>query len=359
MKKIILALLTAGVLGGGYYWYAYSSPSEPGMADNQSSGSPGGERATPVIVREARVNTLGDSIEALGTTLAYESVTLTAKITESVSAVNFEDGDFVRRGDILLELLKTEEQAALREAVAQRDEAAKQLERAERLVAQDSLAQTTLDQRRAEMEATLARVSAIEARLADRIILAPFDGRLGLRRVSVGTLVRPGDEITTLDDISRIKLDFTVPEVYLSALEPGQKVSARAAAFPGEVFTGEIRSLDSRVNPSTRALTVRAVFPNPQARLLPGMLMTVSIEANRREALVIPEEALIPVGDRQFVFTVNSENRAERVEVHIGARRPGQVEILGGLDAGSQVITEGGIRLAPGGLVNVLSKRES
>lgn len=355
-----LVLLSLGV---GFYFVVWpelrtSAPDEEAaMGAGGAAGS--APRSTPVFVEEAQRQLLGDLIEAIGTTRANESVTLTAKVAETVSRVHFEDGDLVREGDLLVELLNTEEEAVLREALAQRDEAAKQLERARRLVSQDSMAQTTLDQRRAELDASAARVAAIEARLADRLILAPFDGVLGFRNISVGTFVRPGEIITTLDDISEIKLDFTVPETVLSALQPGQTIEARAAAFPGKLFTGTVRSLDSRVNPATRALTIRAVLPNPEGLLRPGMLMTVELQANERQAILIPEEALIPLGDRQFVYTVNGDDQAVRVEVQTGSRRPGQVEILQGLEAGSRVITEGGIRLSPGGSVNIVQKQES
>jgi membrane fusion protein (multidrug efflux system) len=171
-----------------------------------------------------------------------------------------------------------------------------------------------------------------------------------LRRVSVGTLISPGSVITTLDDTSVIKLDFAVPENFLAALREGLTVRATAPAFPGRNFAGKVASIDSRVDQATRSVTVRALLANEDGALKPGMFLNVALANDEREALVIPEEALTPEAERQFVFVVD-DGKAERREVRIGGRRPGSVEILAGLAAGEQVVIEGTQKVRDGGAV--------
>jgi membrane fusion protein (multidrug efflux system) len=182
------------------------------------------------------------------------------------------------------------------------------------------------------------------------VIRAPFDGRVGLRRVSVGTLISPGTVITTLDDTRVIKLDFSVPENALATVREGLTVRASAPAFPGRSFSGRVASIDSRVDVNTRSVMVRALLANEDGALKPGMFLSVALANDERDALVIPEEALTPEAERQYVFVV-ADGKAERREVRIGGRRPGSVEILAGLNTGEQVIVEGTQKVRDGGAV--------
>jgi len=301
-----------------------------------------------VVTHAVQPQAWQDRLEALGTAKANESVTLTAKVTETVVRVNFEDGDLVEAGRLLVDLSGRAEVAALEEAQANYNEALKQYQRQVELVRQGTVARSTLDTLIATRDAAKARADAIRARLADRVISAPFAGLLGFRQVSPGTLVTPGTPITTLDDISVVKLDFSLPETALAAVQPGQSIVARSAAYPEHAFTGTVRSLDSRVDPVTRAILVRAELPNPQALLRPGMLLTVELQLPTRQALVIPEIALIQVGRRQLVFRVGADGKVEQVEVRAGARRRGEVEIVEGLQAGDRIVIEGQVKLRPG-----------
>jgi membrane fusion protein (multidrug efflux system) len=193
-------------------------------------------------------------------------------------------------------------------------------------------------------------LAAASARLEDTVIRAPFSGRVGLRRVSVGTLISPGDVITTLDDTSVIKLDFSVPENFLASLREGLTIRATAPAFPGRSFAGSVGSIDSRVDMTTRSVTVRALLANEDGALKPGMFLNVTLANDEREALVIPEEALTPEAERQYVFVV-TEGKVSRREVRIGVRRPGSVEVLAGLRAGERVIVEGTQKVRDGASV--------
>jgi membrane fusion protein, multidrug efflux system len=309
-----------------------------------------------VLVAEARLEPFADRIEALGTLAANESVDLTAKVTETVTSLDFTDGQRVKKGDILATMHAEEARALPVEAESNSDESRRQFERTKQLSTRGAASTAQLDEARRNYETARARQLAIESRIADLTIEAPFDGVVGLRNISIGALVRPGELITTIDDDSVMKLDFAVPSTFLPVLLPGTPIEARARAFGGKTFSGEIRSIASRIDPVTRTVVVRAEIPNPDRLLKPGLLMTVEMQANRRDAVVIPEEALLPVGRYNFVMLAEDTAEgtiARRVPVTIGARRPGQVEILEGLNAGQLLITHGALKATDGRPVTV------
>lgn len=307
----------------------------------------------PVIAVEVREVPFSDPVEALGTLKARESVALTAKVTETVSAIHFEDGQRVRKGELLAELTHAEEEAQIAEGRARVAEAERQYERVKSLAGQRSAAESLLDERRRDLDAARAQLVAVESRLADRIITAPFAGVLGLRNVSLGALVEPGDLIATLDDIATLRLDFTVPSLFLADLRPGLAIRARADEYPTESFEGTVSALDSRVDPVTRSIQVRALIPNPDGRLRPGLLMKVALLRNPRQALVVPESALLAQGRDHFVIRVGEDEQAERVQVRLGTRRAGEAEVLSGLSAGDRVVTHGGDKARPGQALSV------
>lgn len=306
-----------------------------------------------VIVAPARLIEFADRIEALGTLVANESVDLTATVTETVSVIHFDDGDRVDKDQVLVEMTSREEHARLEEASATVNEARRQYQRIKPLASEGSAAKSLLDQRKREWETARARLTAIESQLADRLIKAPFDGIVGLRDLSVGALVRPGDLITTLDDDHVMKLEFPVSATYLDVLRPGLEVIASSRAFAERNFTGTISAVDSRIDPVTRSIRVRALIPNPDQLLRPGMLMHVELLKDPRMALVIPEESLVPLGEQQFVYIVAPDNSIERRELRIGGRRPGLVEVAEGLVDGEQVVTHGHLRIRPGQTVTI------
>jgi membrane fusion protein (multidrug efflux system) len=303
-----------------------------------------------VIVAEARTDRFTDQVEALGTLRANESVSLTAVVTEVVTAIHFDDGNRVEAGKVLVEMTSAEEHALLEEAQATVAEAHRQYQRVKSLESQGTAARSLLDERRREWETARARLAVIESRLADRLIKAPFSGVGGLRNLSVGALVEPGDVITTLDDDSLMKLEFPVPAIFLKTLRPGLPVVAVSRAYGDRKFQGEVKALDSRVDPVTRSILVRAVLPNPDRAMKPGMLMQVALFQNPREAVVLPEEAVVSRGSKQFVLLVDEANgnQVVRREVRLGSRRPGEVEVLENLEVGEKVITHGVDKVRPG-----------
>lgn len=310
---------------------------------------------TPVFAAEVRLAPFADRLEALGTLRARESVVLTASVTETVTRIHFDDGDQVAAGQVLVEMTSAEEHAQLEETRATREEAKSQYQRVKSLAAEGTAAKSLLDERQREWETARARYAAIVSRLDDRLIRAPFSGAVGLRNISVGALVSPGDVVTTLDDVSEMKLDFAVPTPFLQSLQPGLAIVALTPAYPEQRFEGTVKSIDSRVNAVTRTVVVRAVLPNPDRLLKPGMLMQVELLRNPRQALVIPEEALVPLGEKQFVLVIDEAdgNKIVRREIKTGARRPGEVEILDGLQAGQKIITDGKLKVRPGQSVTI------
>lgn len=314
------------------------------------------QQATPVIIKEVKQDRFVDRVEALGTLRANETVELTATVSEILTDIHFEDGQRVKTGDVLVEMTNEEEHALLEEARSTVSEAKKQYERIKPVASRGAASKSLLDQRRREYETAQARLRAVESRLRDRLIIAPFSGVVGLRNISVGALIAPGDIITTLDDDSVMKLDFPVPAIHLATMKPGIPIEARAPAFPGRKFKGTVTSVGSRIDAVTRSITIRALLPNPERLLKPGLLMSVELLKNPREVLVIPEEALIPSGRENLVLVVDRRVTppvAERRKVAIGSRRPGDVEILSGLQAGEFVVTHGTLRAVPGQAVTI------
>lgn len=316
---------------------------------------------TPVTVAAVSELDFAQTIEAVGNVRANESVNLTARVTDALREINFESGQEVRENDVVAALTDVEETAALEEAVAALREAERDLERANALKARQAVSVASLDDARAAVEQAQARVHAIKARVEDRVIVAPFDGVLGLRLLSPGTLVQPGDVVATLDDVSVMKLDFNIPERFLSSVRLGQTIHARSPAFPGLAIEGSVSSIDSRIDPETRTVTIRAMVPNEERYLRPGMLLAVDLEQNRRMTPAAPEASVLRTQEAAYVFVVESAENgtvARRRAITIGGRRPGFVEVTEGLEVGDTVIVDGVHRVRPGGPVEVTGRSE-
>ncbi|WP_425605704.1 efflux RND transporter periplasmic adaptor subunit [Pseudoxanthomonas daejeonensis] len=304
--------------------------------------------AIPVTTTVVQPVAWSDTVQALGTAQARESVTLTAKVSEIVDQVHFESGQQVQAGQPLVTLRVDAQQAALGEAESTLAEAEQQYQRLQGLAAQQLVARSTLDAQRALREVAAARVRQMKSDIRDRHVRAPFAGVLGIRQVSPGALLTPNAVIATLDDISRMYVDFQVPEAALSAMVPGARVTAGTAAWPGRKFEGEVQTVDARIDPTTRAVTVRAEFDNPERLLRPGMLLDVHLFRPERQALVVPEIAVVQVGRDTFVYRVGQDDKVERAMVTAGVRRDGKAEIVEGLQAGDRIVVDGTGKLRPG-----------
>lgn len=314
----------------------------PGMG-----GFGGGSESVGVVTAAASEGTLGLEIEAIGNAVANESAEITSKTVNTVTAIRFKEGQLVKRGAVLVEFDSAATRADLAGAEAALAESRSQYKRSQELLETHVLSQSQMDQLEATLKTNEAKVALARAHLEDTIIRAPFDGRIGFRRISVGGLVNPGTVICTLDDTSVMKLDFTVPQSAMFGLTPGLAITAQIAGVPDKSFTGRIATLDSRVDPVTRSIMVRAELPNKDGTLKPGMFMTAKISAGAARALLIPEGALVPEQGKTFVFVVK-DGLASKREVTIGRRRPGEVQVTTGLARGERVVVEGTQKIRDG-----------
>ncbi|MBU3021028.1 efflux RND transporter periplasmic adaptor subunit [Aestuariibacter sp. A3R04] len=347
-KKALLSPLVLGVLAlGGFLVYI----NLPDTTQKQSAA----KLPTPVKVTSVTMQTFPVTIEALGTANANESLTITAQQTERVTSVLFEDGEEVKAGQRLVQLNDAEERARIAELEANISEAKRQLERVENLVKTRAASEQIVDEQQARVKSLEAQLDVAKAQLDNLQVKAPFAGVLGIREISKGSLIQPGDVITTLDDISVIKVNFSVAEGQLASLKTGQRVVARSVAYPGRTFEGTISAVNTRIDPVSRSVLVRALIANENKQLRPGMLLQITLEKRVLQTLIIPEKALVPVQDRQYVFVV-SDNTVEQREVVIGERKPGIVQVVSGLSEGEVVVTEGTLRVQQGSKVRVLNQ---
>ncbi len=317
-------------------------------------GGPANVFAEPIEQRS-----FSRDIEALGTLEPNEMVELSLNASDRITALYFDDGERVRSGKTLLSLAQREQVALVESAEASVEEASRQLERVIRLAQANAVSQSELDRAQRDLDSAEANLRALQSRQKDRVLVAPFDGVLGFRRVSLGSFVRPGDVVATLIDDSEMNLDFDVPSIFLRSIQPGTAITAETDDLPGEVFQGEIEALDNRIDPVTRSIRARARIPNPDRLLRTGMFMRVTVAAEPRVNLAIPEEAVQPVGPETFVWRVTPEQNnliARRVKVELGQRAEGYIEVVSGLDPGDNVITEGIIRVREGSELRLRDK---
>ena len=289
-----------------------------------------------------------ERIDAVGTARANEQVTLAAPVTERIVRLNFDDGGYVNRGQVVAVLAQGQENAQLSEAQARAREASQQLQRVQELKDRGFATKSSLDAQQALAAQARAQAAGARAQIGDRVVTAPFSGWVSLRNISPGAIVSAGTEIATISDLSSIKLDFTVPETILASIKPGQTIEARSAAYPEQPFRGQIATIDPVIDPNTRSVMVRARLPNPDRKLKPGMLLTVGIETAPRMSLSVPELAVVGEGDSRFVYTIVESGEAKRVPVRTGVRSGGRIEIVEGLRPGQKVVSEGVVKLSDG-----------
>lgn len=354
---LAIAALGIAVLGGlAWFWQnkgagGFGAPVAGGMAGASvpatSSAAP---EASPVEIGVVEALTVADDVQAVGSLRSRQGVMLRPEAAGRIVQINFRDGQRVRRGQLLVQLDDTLQRAQLQQAEAQAAIARTNLERSRELVAQGFVSQSAVDQNEAALQVAQAQVALARAQVARMKVLAPFDATAGIRQVNLGDYLKDGNDIVNLEDMSSMSVDFRLPERYLSRVKVGQVVDLAVDALPGHTFKGRVTALDSVVDDNGRSLLVRAQVDNPTAVLRPGMFARPRIVfAVRQGALVVPEEALLPQGNRQYVFRVEPDGKggeqARRIEARLGLRLPGKVELLEGVQAGDRIVIAGQDRL--------------
>lgn len=372
-KVMVWVLAGAGLAlaSGGAWWLqqpgksavsdkpAAPAAGAPRPAGGPGPGGPGGGGVPSVEVARVKTMSLQDDAQAVGSLKSRQSVILRPEVAGRVAELAFADGARVRKGQLLLRLDDTLQKAELSQAEAQLSIARANLKRNQELVAENFVAQRVLDESRASLQVAEAQVALAQARLSRMRIVAPFDGTVGIRTVNLGDYVKDGADLVNLEDTSTLYVDFRMPERYQGQLAVGQSVKVQIDALPGRDFTAKVQALDPLVDANGRSVLVRAaVVPAADATLRPGMFARVTTVFSVNEAaLVVPEEALVPQGNRQLVFKLASEGEGEaaktvvrRTEVQLGVRRGSQVQIASGLSEGDTVVVAGQQRLQRDGM---------
>jgi len=298
-----------------------------------------------------------ESVEAVGTARANEQVVITSKYSDIVDEIFFDDGQQVKKGAVLVKLNNQQELAKVNELKANLSESKAHLTRLTELLASRATSKSIVEQQEAKTKAIEAQLVSARARLNDLTIRAPFSGVLGFREVSKGAYIDAGDAITSLDDLSVIKVDFHLPERLLTHIHVGQQVSAANTAYKDKEFIGKITAIDSRIDSSTRSIKVRANISNEALNLHPGMLLNISVLLQVEKILQLPESSIIPIENVHYVF-VENEGKAVRKAIKIGRRHPGVVEVVSGLVEGQQVVVEGALKLRDGSAVSIIGQEK-
>lgn len=346
MKKVALGVLTLLVLAAIWWW-------------GDGGGAPRAPLAAVVNVVIPRSSMLVTEIEAVGSTRARAAIDVATPVAGRLERILFEEGQEVRKGDLLASLDDRAARADLAGALARQADAQAGWRRAQQLAPGGMLSQAEADALEAALKAANAAVDAARVELADHEIRAAFDGVVGLRRVDAGSYLKVGDIITTLDDVEQLEVAFSIPERYLREVRPGQRVELVSASYSERRFHGEVARLDTRVDPLTRTVSVKALLENEMRELRPGQFLNVRLRSTAREALMIPEAAILTEGGSSFAYVVTAEDKAERRELLTGQRRQGWVEVRDGISAAEQVVVNGNDRLATGMPVEVRDDPEA
>jgi len=360
-KLLISGIALAGLVAlavVAYHLFRAPMPSTapPAAAPGQAAkgavaprpGGPPGAMAVAVETAPVAVGRVREEVSAVGTLRSNESVVVRPEISGRIARIEFDEGKPVRKGQLLVALDDSVYAAELQQAKANLALQSSNYERTVELARQNFVSANARDQALNNLRVAEASLALAQARLAKTRIQAPFSGIVGIRQVSVGDYVKEGQDLATLEDISALKVDFRIPELFLTSLRRGQSVEVQTDALPGKTYVAVLDAIDPLVDQNGRSLVLRALLKNSDGALRPGMFVrTRLIIAERPEALTIPEEALVPVGASQYVFRVR-DGKAERVQVATGVRRAGRVEITAGLAAGDVVVTAGQIKLRDG-----------
>ena len=354
------AIATIGISAlGAYAYYVQRQPQGPieqATNSSQSDKSPSGAgksavSGAPIAVDVAKVATLKlvDDINAVGSIRSNESVVIRPEVSGRIVKLNFNDGQHVKKGQLLVAFDATVNEAEVQQAKAELGIARANYERSLDLAKQKFISDRARDESQANVQVLEAKLALAQARLSKLEIKAPFSGIVGIRNVSVGDYVKDGADLINLEDISSVKVDFRVPEKFADLVQKGQAMEVLVDALPGKPFHAKVDAVDPQVDSSGRSASLRGRIENPESKLKPGMFARVRlILAERNDALVVPEEAIVPQGAKVTVWKV-VDGKAVRTEVKTGLRRAAKVEIVQGLQAGDIVVTAGQIRLSKDG----------
>ncbi|MEM6589361.1 MAG: efflux RND transporter periplasmic adaptor subunit [Pseudomonadota bacterium] len=345
-KQFLLLGLFAGLAYGGYLAWQEYRPAEDAFTPRQSS-------AVTVELARATTQVMAQTVEAVGTSRARQSVQIVPEDDGRVVELMIAPGQPVGRGDVLVRLDDNIERADLAEARARVIEREQALTRVEQLIGSAAVSLATLEDTTARLAEARAQLDRAEQRFANRTITAPFSGIVGLSEIDPGAWIEEGEMITTLDDLSDVEVEFSLPETLFSDVKIGQQIAARSAAFPGQSFAGQIAALDSRIDPVSRSFRARAIIPNPDSVLPAGMFMSLTVTLSERQRVVVPEEAIVFQAAETYVFLAD-EGKANRLRVSTGQRRGGVVAITQGLEEGAEVIISGLTRVTDGKAIRVL-----
>jgi membrane fusion protein (multidrug efflux system) len=353
---IALALLGMLAAAAGGYWYGGGRPSAPAAAKAPAAAA----AAAPITVAAIKVGTapMPQSITAVGSLRSDESVTLRPEISGRITEILFREGQRVEKGATLLRLDRAVANAEVQQARANMVLAQSKHERSIELAGRNFISGQAKDEAKNQLEVAAAAVSLAEAKLAKTELKAPFSGVIGLRLVSTGDYVKEGQDLVNLEAIEPMKVDLRVPEMFLKDVQVGQEVEVALDALPGKSYEGKVIALNPLVDAAGRAIVIRAQVRNQDATLRPGMFARVKlITRAEKDAVVLPEEALVPMGTERFVFRVIG-GKAARTKVETGQRRDGLVEILSGVTKGDIVVTAGHLKLREGSLVKIIGTEE-
>jgi membrane fusion protein, multidrug efflux system len=356
---VVVAALGIGIAGGAGYWFGTQRPQPVAAGPVSAPGAPAANAAAgaPMTVEVAKVaqQALPQAITAVGSLRSDESITVRPEVAGRISAILFKEGQRVGRGMTLVRLDPAINQAEVQQARANLKLAQSKYDRAVDLAQRNFISGQAKDEAENNLRVAEASLALVEARLAKTEIKAPFAGVIGLRVVSVGDYVKEGADVVNLESIDPLKVDFRVPEIYMRQVQVGQTLTVALDALPGKTFEGKVFAVNPLVDAAGRAVVIRAIVANPDTSLRPGMFARVRlITRDEKDALVIPEQAIVPQGDEQYVFRV-VEGKVARVKVEIGQRRDGKVEITKGLGVGDVVVTAGQLKLRDGMPVTIIN----
>ncbi|MBO7536954.1 MAG: efflux RND transporter periplasmic adaptor subunit [Alphaproteobacteria bacterium] len=307
-------------------------------------------------VTESKIHTV---LEFIGTAVSNESVDITSSVAQKVTKINFSDCDFVKKGDVLVQQNIDKQLAIKKQAEINLQEQQRELTRISALKKRNVIAAKEYDSQTTKVQDAQAKLAEVEEEIKERTIVAPFDGMLGIRKISVGAMLSPGMVITTIDDIKKIKVDFSVPEKYLPLITNGCKIEATSIALPGKKFHGTVQAISPRISATSRSISVRGIIDNDDYLLRSGMMLNVIIEMQDRNAIQVSESAILNVGEKHYVYVVDSENRAKQREIEIGERSDHLVEVTKGLTSSDTVIVDGVVKISDGDVVKISKDSEN